>query len=95
MNDATRQRMEALGLTFDLPSGPLTVILEDEIMHTPAFPVCDDPECICYTLEREKIIAESTPKQRKRSRSLRPKSEQEQKRDTAQINGSRPFRILR
>ena len=62
ISDAMRARMQEHGLSFNLPSGRLPVIMEDEITHTVEFPVCDDPECCCYQYEREKIIEETTPR---------------------------------
>lgn len=37
---------------------PLTVQMEDNIQHTIAHPVCDDPECICAELEYQQLIAD-------------------------------------
>jgi hypothetical protein len=96
VSDATRARMAEKGLQFPLPRGPLTVIMQDDIQHTAAFPVCSDPNCICYTLEREKIIEATTPHKRQRRQKLVERNyEQEARRNTAQLNGPRPFNLMR
>lgn len=70
LSERARRQMERKSLKFALPAGPLTVILEDDLMHTIAFPVCADPACICQSLEREQIIAETTPRKRRRRQIL-------------------------
>ncbi|MBO0777222.1 MAG: hypothetical protein J2P37_00140 [Ktedonobacteraceae bacterium] len=71
MQEAFRKRMDAKGLSFPLPAGRIPVVMQDEITHTVDFPVCGQPDCICYELEREKLIAETTPaKPARRSKRL-------------------------
>jgi hypothetical protein len=94
MNDRMRKRMQERNLQFDVPANPLTVIMEDDIQHTAAFPVCDDPNCICYSCERERIAAE-TAKSRRSRRVTSSNLEQEYQRNTAPLNGNRPFRLMR
>ncbi len=96
MHQALKDRMAERGLQFDLPAGPLTVIMEDDIQHTADFPVCDDPSCICYSCEREKIQEATTPhRRRSRQKATSTNSEQEYQRNVAPINGNRPFRLMR
>lgn len=64
ISESTKLRMKAKGLEFEVPPNPLTVIMEDDIQHTAAFPVCDDPACCCYHYWREEL----TPKKPKRRR---------------------------
>src|SRR5258708_2674166 len=52
------------------PPGRLPVIMEDEIIHTVDYPVCDDPDCCCYGYEREQIMAETAPRRRRRRQPL-------------------------
>ena len=68
LSDATRKRLADKGLQFPVPSGPLTVVMMDEIVHTEQFPICDDPECICYQLEYERTCAEGDAKKKQRTR---------------------------
>jgi len=77
---------------FDVPATPLTVIMEDEIIHTPDFPVCTDPDCICYGLEREQAIAETAPQ--RRSHRTRFQSSPVSGLD-APLNGNRSFKLIR
>jgi hypothetical protein len=92
-SEQMKRRMQEKGLQFPLPEGPLTVIMEDEIMHTVAFPVCDDPRCICYACERQQIIEETAPKKRPRRKVLVNKSNE--KSVQAPLNGNRPFNLMR
>lgn len=95
MNDRMRKRMQDKNLQFDVPS-PLTVIMEDDIQHTADFPVCDDPSCICYSCEREKIQEATTPhRRRSRQKATSVNHEAEYERNVAPINGNRPFRLMR
>lgn len=97
MQEAFRKRMQAKGLQFTLPEGPLTVVMEDEIMHTVSHPVCDDPTCCCYKYERQAMIQETTPAKRRRSKKLLECSyeDPEQQRANAPLNGDRAFKLLR
>jgi len=40
------------------PSQPLTVIMEDDIIHTVDYPCCNDPDCICHDLEMQQAKAD-------------------------------------
>jgi hypothetical protein len=66
---ALKARRQAKGLEYSLPAGPLPVIMEDDIVHTMAFPCCNDPDCCCYQHERAAIIEETAPKRKPRRRS--------------------------
>ena len=94
MTERARKRMEDRGLQFPLPAGPLTVILEDDVMHTVDFPVCNDPTCICQRLEREQIIAETTPRRRRRRNTNLVNTNCEAALG-APLNGNRGFSLLR
>ena len=90
MNDRMRKRMQERNLQFDVPANPLTVVMEDDIQHTAAFPVCDDPNCICYSCEREQIRQETTKPRRSRK-----VSSSNYEAETAPLNGNRPFKLMR
>ena len=68
ITDATRKRLADKGLQFPIPDGPLTVVMMDEIMHTIAFPICTDLDCICHGLEYERACAESKTSKPRRKR---------------------------
>jgi hypothetical protein len=96
ISDATRARMEAKGLTFPLPSGPLTVVMLDDIVHTEHFPICADSEhCICAQCERDRVAEEIKPKRRPRRKVSQRNYEQEVARNTAPLNGNRSFNLMR
>jgi hypothetical protein len=88
-SEQVKALMRKKGLQFPVPEGRLTVIMEDEIMHTVDFPVCDDPTCICYACERQTIIEETTPKKRQRRKILVNKAMQ------SPLNGNRGFNLMR
>lgn len=95
-SEATKQRMKERGLQFPLPEGPLTVVMEDEIIHTVAFPVCGDPTCICYPCERQQIIEETAPKRRRRRQKLVERTyESTEKALNAPLNGNAGFQLMR
>ena len=71
---------------------PLTVILEDEIIHTVDFPCCADPDCICYDLEMQQAMADQ-PSPRPRGKTLFISSPPHG--IDAPLNGNRSFRLLR
>jgi hypothetical protein len=92
ISDRMRTRMQERGLQFPVPPGPLTVVMEDEIQHTPEFPVCaDDAHCCCQRLEREHIIAETTPKRKRRKIMLASPAVGLD----APLNGNCGFRVLK
>jgi len=95
--DATKRRMKERGLEFPVPEGPLTVVCEDPITHTPAFPICGEPDCVCAQLEYEAITesAASKPRRSRRTRTWNAASDDEHKRNIAPLNGNRPFSILK
>ena len=80
---------------FPLPEGPLTVRMEDEIIHTVAFPVCDDPDCICYRDQYEQIAQETCTKPRRRSRRVIRGTYETHDEYDAPLNGNRPFSLLK
>ncbi len=71
MQEAFKKRMAAKGLQFSLPDAPLTVAMEDEIIHTVDFPICSDPDCCCHRYELEKMQAEYQQQRRPARRSKR------------------------
>lgn len=93
--ERARKRMQDRGLQFSPPAGPLTVVMMEEIMHTEAFPVCADPTCICSRLEREAIIAETTPRRRRRKGTLIDVNCEPSRADAAALNGNRGFSLLK
>jgi hypothetical protein len=40
------------GQQHDLPDGPLPVLMDDPILHTPLTPYCHDPSCPCQEARR-------------------------------------------
>jgi hypothetical protein len=96
ISDATRARMAEKGLQFPLPSGPLTVVMLDDIVHTEHFPICADSEhCICAQYERERVAEEIKPKRLSRRRVTQQNFENEVARNTAPLNGNRSFNLMR
>jgi hypothetical protein len=93
--------MKQKGLEFELPAGPLPVVMLDPIVHTPAFPCCHDPECICGPLEDARVRAEyeASKKAKRTQRTKKPlvaKSYEAKKIDTIHdALNPRPFRIER
>jgi hypothetical protein len=84
---------------YEVPAGPKTVIMQDEITHTIAFPVCADETCICHTLEQERLRAEfeASKPRRRRSVTLVGKSIPTQTTGEydAPLNSNRGFSLLR
>ena len=59
ISPATRNRLVDKGLQFPVPSGRLSVVMMDEIVHTLDFPICADETCICHELEYLQACADS------------------------------------
>jgi len=83
---------------YEVPASPLTVVMEDEIIHTPEFPICSDPECICHREEQYRLQAEYKPaKSRPKSRALVGRYTAET--PTSEYDGppsyNQPFNLLR
>ncbi|HLZ61568.1 MAG TPA: hypothetical protein VKR06_31875 [Ktedonosporobacter sp.] len=71
---------------------PLIVQMEDEIIHTVDFPVCADPDCICYQYEREQMQADHQPQYRGKTLFI---SSAPPAGIDAPLNGDRAFRLLK
>ncbi len=83
---------------YDVPKNPLTLIMEDEIIHTVDFPVCAEPTCICHKAEYHRLEAERTAaeKARKRTRTRRPLLASSPTTGiAAQLSSTQGFRLLR
>lgn len=66
---ATRKRLTDKSLQFPIPDGRLSVVMMDEIVHTLDFPICGNPDCICYELEYLQACADSNAKKKRTRKS--------------------------
>ena len=69
LTPATKQRLQAKGLEYPVPSDPQTVVMMDEIVHTLQFPICADETCICHELEYLQACAGSNAKKKRTRKS--------------------------
>ncbi len=93
ITDATRKRLQEKGLQFPVPDGRLTVVMMDPIIHTVDFPVCGDPDCICYELEYEQTCADSKPARPRRKKKTLVSRTYSDRGDLAPVNQG--FRMMR
>jgi len=69
ISPARKAALQSKGLQFPVPDGRLPVVMMDDLQHTLDYPVCGDPDCICYQLEYEQACADSATKKRTRRKS--------------------------
>ena len=95
LSERARKRMDDRGLQFAVPEGFIPIVMQDDLQHTDKFPVCSDPGCVCHRLEREAIIAETTPRRRRRKMNLINTKCEPSRADAAALNGNRGFSLLK